>query len=209
MAHQGPQLPLSLKATKAAVEFSAAMVEFSRAVKGLFAGGSLGGKARLEFVDLNATLFQVELVTTGTSSAFPAAISSEGYARIPLVTFGRISRAIRMLRITEIKLRIEPGTIRVGTLVFSHPEISLRLIGSRIADLPIGAQLPDVLGILTRFRPEEIDDSGLLGRVLAAQEEASRLVDQAFKALGPLGIERAALSEFVSQQIAKRPRRKG
>jgi hypothetical protein len=91
-------------------------------------------------------------------------------------------------------VRIETGSIKVESTVFSHPEISLRLIGARIADLPIDASLPDVLALSAQFRPEEIEDSGLLRKVLAAQEEASRLIDRAAAILEPLGIERAALS---------------
>jgi hypothetical protein len=189
------------------VEFTVERHEFNRAVKFLLAGTSRAEQARLEFVDLNATPDQIELVTTGTSSACPAIVSRAGYARIPLGMFERISRSIRTLRIEQIQVLIEPGAMRIGTLAFSHPEISLRLIGSRIADLPIDAPLSEVLAVSTQFRPEEIEDSGLVARILAAQEEASRMVDQAFKTLEPLGIKRADLSEFVSQQIVKHARR--
>jgi hypothetical protein len=45
-----------------------------------------------------------------------------------------------------------------------------------------------------------------MARVLAAQEEATRLIDQALKLLEQLGIERTALSKFVSEQIEGRAR---
>jgi hypothetical protein len=101
----------------------------------------------LELVDLNAASAQVELVTTAGVVGFLGQMPSSGCARIPLVTFRSV--------------RIELGTIRVGKLLFSHPDLSRRLIGPRIADLPIDAALQDVLAMPARFRPEEIEDSGL------------------------------------------------
>jgi hypothetical protein len=125
---------------------------------------------------------------------------------LPLPVFERIARALRTLPDDSIDVSIERASMKMGTLVFSHPEISLRLIGARIADLPIDAPLPDVLALSVHFRPEEIEDSGLMARVLAAQEEATRLIDQALKLLEQLGIERTALSKFVSEQIEGRAR---
>lgn len=192
----------------AAIEFSADLKEFNKAVKYLLAGTSRTEQDSLEMVDLNARAPEVELVTTGVSSPFPADVQCSGYARVPLLVFERISRAIRNLRRDSIQVLIETGTIRVGKLSFLHPEISLRLIGARIADLPIDAPLPDVLALQARFRPEELEDSGVLGRVLEAQEQTSKLIDQAFESLEQLGITRATLSAFVSEQIAARARQK-
>jgi hypothetical protein len=70
------------------------------------------------------------------------------------------------------------------------------------------AGLPDVLALSLRFRPEEIEDSGLLATVLAAEAEASRLVDQAYKTLKSLDIDRDVLSKLVSEQIKRRADRK-
>jgi hypothetical protein len=177
-------------------------------VKYLLAGTSGTEQDRLEMVDINARSPDVELVTTAVSSAFPADLRTSGYARLPLLVFERISRAIRNLRKDSIQVLIEAGTIRVGKLSVLHPEISLRLIGARIADLPIDAPLPDVLALQARFRPEELSDSGVLSKLLEAQEQASKLIDQAFMSLEQLGIERAALGAFVSEQIAARARQK-
>src|SRR5215469_1230383 len=111
------------------VEFALERHEFNTTVKFLLAGTSRAEQARLEFVDLNATPDQIELVTTGTSSACPAIVSRAGYARIPFGMFERISRSIHTLRTEQIRVLIEPGALKIGTLVFAHPEISLRLIG--------------------------------------------------------------------------------
>ena len=192
---EGSEVPEMLRSTEgatAAVEFSADLKKFNGAVKYLFAGKSGARQARVDFVDLNAIASQIEMVIPGASSACAAEIRSSGYARLPLPVFERIARALRTLPDDSIDVSIERASMKMGTLVFSHPEISLRLIGARIADLPIDAPLPDVLALSVHFRPEEIEDSGLMARVLAAQEEATRLIDQALKLLEQLGIERTA-----------------
>lgn len=67
------------------------------------------------------------------------------------------------------------------------PYLVFEWFGARIADLP-----------------EELSDSGLSAKVLAAQEQTAVLIDRAIQALAPLDIKRTALSEFVWQQIKKR-----
>lgn len=191
----------------ASIEFSAVLKEFNMAVKYLLAGTSHTEQDSLEMLDINVRAAEVELVTAGVSSPFPAEVRRSGYARVPLLVFERISRAIRGLRNDSIRVSVEQGTIKVGKLSCSHPEIALRLIGARVADLPMDAALLDVLALQARFRPEELEDSGLLAKVLEAQEQASIMIDQAFVSLEPLGIERATLSMFVSEQIAARARK--
>jgi hypothetical protein len=198
------ETPRSTEGATAAVEFSVDLKEFNQAAKHLFAGKSGTRQARFDFVDLNAVASQIKMVIPGASSALTTEIKTSGYARVPLTVFERICSALHKLPDDLIEVSIRTGSMKIGALTFSHPEISLRLIGARIADLPIDAPLPDVLASLVRFSPDEIEDSGLLARVLAANEEAWRLIDEAFKNLEPLGIERAALSRFVSEQIELR-----
>jgi hypothetical protein len=198
----------SIEEANTAIEFSADRQEFNEAVKCLLGGASGTEQDRLEFADVNARTSEVEFVKTGACSGFLAGVRTKGYARVPLRVFKRISRAIRTLREDTIEVSIGTGVIKVARLVFSHPEISRRRIGARIADLPMDAGLPDVLALSLRFRPEEIEDSGLLATVLAAEAEASRLVDQAYKTLKSLDIDRDVLSKLVSEQIKRRADRK-
>jgi hypothetical protein len=198
--------PPTIEEAKTSVEFSADRKEFNEAVKCLIGGTSGTEQDRLEFADVNARTSEVEFVATGVSSGFLADVRTTGYARVPLRLIERISRVIRTLGEDKIKVSIGTGVIKVASLVFSHPEISLRLIGARIADLPLDAALPDVLALSLRFRPEEIEDSGLLARVLAAEAEASKLIDQAYESLKFLDVDRALLSKLVAEQIKRRMR---
>jgi hypothetical protein len=108
------------------------------------------------------------------------------------------------LRQASVVVSIADGQVRVANLAFTHPDITIQQMSAGIADIPIDAPLPDVLELLVKFRPEEISDSGLSARVLAAQEEASALIDRAMKALAPLEIKREELSQFIMEQIKKR-----
>lgn len=190
-----------------AVEFMAQVGEFLKAVKSLRPARSKGRKARADFVDINARTVEIELVAPSVSSVFPAEVTRSGYARAPYLVFEWFSKAVKTLREPCVHVSILGGQVKAANLTFSHPDISIRPIGARIADLPIDAPLPDVLALLVKFRPEELSDSGLLARVLAAQESASALIDRAIKTLAPLEIKREELSQFIWEQVKKRTQR--
>jgi len=115
-----------------------------------------------------------------------------------------LRKAVRSLRQSLVRCTIEPGLIRVATLSFASPEVTIRPIGARIADIPAEAALPDVLALLVKYRPEELEDSGLLARVLAAQEQTSKIMDQALTVMGPLEIPREVLGRFIWVQVKRR-----
>jgi hypothetical protein len=183
------------------IEVSFRVKDLRDALKSLFALKPKGELARIEYVDLNATNDEVELVMTGMSSTFPAEVQTGGYARIPYLAFERLSLALKTLPAKPLSLSIGPGQLKVGTFTFNHSGITLRPIGARIADLPVNPSLLDVLSLLVRFREEELEDSGLLPRVMEAQKEAADLIDSAASTLSPVGVTRQALSQFVQEQL--------
>jgi len=192
-----------------AVEFVIQSTEFSEALRFLRPARARGKKARADFVDMNAHAGEIEIVAPGVSFSVPAEITREGYARAPYLVFEWFAKALGTLRQPSVVVRIAEGQIKVANLSFAHPDISIRLMGPRIADLPIDAPLADVLALLVKFRSEELSDSGLLARVLASQETASALIDRAVKVLAPLEIKREELSRFITEQIRKRSQRTG
>jgi hypothetical protein len=186
------------------VQFQVQLSEFSKAIRCLRPARARARKAIADFVDFNAYTSKVEIVAPGVSVRFDARILRSGYARIPYLTFEWFGNALKTYRQPSAEVSFSEGQVRVANLKFKHPDISVRLIGSRIADLPIDAPLPDVLALLTRFTTEELSESGLLARVLAAQEDATKLIDRAMKALAPLEIKREELSEFITDVVRKR-----
>jgi hypothetical protein len=186
------------------VEFMVESGEFSKALRYLRPARARGRKARADFVDLNARTGDVEIVAPGVSFSLPSQVISAGYARVPYLTFEWFAKALGTIRQPSVVVWIADGQVRAENLTFTHPDISIRLMGARIADLPIDAPLPDVLALLVKFRPEELSDSGLLARVLAAQETVSELIDRAMKVLAPLETKHEELSQFIWEQIKKR-----
>ena len=91
--------------------------------------------------------------------------------------------------------------MKAANLSFRPPHITIRPIGVRIADLPVNASLRDVLNLFLHFETPELEDSGLLPRVMEAQTKVADLIDRITVLLKPLGIEREAISQFVWEQI--------
>lgn len=79
----------------------------------------------------------------------------------------------------------------------------MRLIGARIADVPVNAALADVLVLLFQFSPEELQDSGLMARVVEAENKAMELIRQAANILEPLKIGPETLREVVWQNLRR------
>lgn len=79
----------------------------------------------------------------------------------------------------RLRIRIDSGRFRVESFGYSHPDIELKQIGTRIADLPINAGVLDALAIQKLFSAEEIAESGLAARVVEAQEKAIQAVERA------------------------------
>lgn len=187
-----------------AIEFSVELKELKLALKYLFAPNVPKKYARSQFVDVNARESEVQLVTTGAELVLPAQVTHRGYGRVPYMAVDWLRKAIRSLSRSPVRCIVEPGRIRVASLSFTSPEVTIRPIGARIADIPAEAALPDVLALLLKYHPEELEDSGLLTRVLAAQEQTSRLMDQALTVMGPLEIPRQVLGRFIWTQVKRR-----
>lgn len=189
------------------VEFTVELKELRLALKHLFAPEVPKKYARSQFVDLNVRESEVQLVTTGAELVFPAQVLRRGYGRVPYMAVDWLRKAVRSLSQSPVRCIVEPGRIGVANLSFTSPEVTIRPIGARIADIPAEAALPDVLALLVKYRPEELEDCGLLARVLAAQEETSKLMDRALAVLKPLEISREALDQFIREHVDERAKK--
>ncbi len=186
------------------VEFVVDLRELRAALKPLIAAKPPGKSALAEFVDLHAENGEVALTTTGATSGFSAVIKSPGYARVPFLVFERFSRTLAKLGEQTILVSIQPGLIRAANLTVRDAGISIRPIGTRIADLPIDASFGETLELLVRFSPEELEDSGLLARAMNAQQKAQELIEKATKDLEPLELTREDVSALVWDKIRSR-----
>ncbi len=189
------------------IEFAVSLSELRSVLKYFFALKVPKKRARTQFADIYVRNLDVEFKTAGTAVKFRAHAIRNGYARVPYIAMEWLRLAVRSIKQETVRVQIRLAHLRLGSLRFSNPEITLRRIGARIADLPMNAALPEVLALLVQYDPEELEDSGLLKMVLAAQEKVSEIMDRALEALKPLEIGRRALDEMIWQEIRKRARK--
>jgi len=161
-------------------------------------------QALAEYVDLNLTPDKLGLVATGVSSEIPAEVTVMGYARVPYLLLKGIVRALGRMNRGLVRLSCQAGQLTIGNLSFRNPGITRRFIGARIADLPVNASPADTIALCFLYGPEELEESGLLPRVMESQAEAARLIDSAALVLRPLEVSRETVSQFVWEHIRRR-----
>lgn len=183
------------------MEFSVEVYDVKTKLRPFFAARPRGRDAELHHVDVKAQNDQVAVVTTGVEVSFPASVKSSGYARVPYPIFETIFRKLEKLGKGSMAFSIREGSLMAGSVTFNHPGISMQLIGTRIVDLPVDASLIGTLALGLRFSPEELEDSGLVEKVMAAQKEATALIEKAVAVLAPLKISSDALQDLVDTRV--------
>lgn len=183
------------------IEFSIETEEVTQRLKPLFAARSRGREAEVHDVDLKAQGNQVAVVTMGVEVSFPASVKSSGYARIPYASFETIFRSLDELGSGRMTISITDEKLIAGPITLDHPGISTQLIGTRIADLPVDASLIDTLALGLRFSPDELVDSGLVGKVMEGQKKATALIEKAVEVLAPFKISVDALRDLVDARV--------
>jgi hypothetical protein len=187
-----------------AIDFSIDSEELKQALKPFFAGRARGKEAALEYVDVKAQKGEIEFVSTAIAATIPGEVVSSGCARIPFQLFETLFRKPQKLADGHLSIQIREGQIQAGPMTVNNRDVSVLLIGSRIADLPLDAPLLETLALTLRFSDEELADSALSARVEAAQRRTDDIIDRVTKLLQPLGITRAELDRFVTEQIKRR-----
>jgi hypothetical protein len=152
--------------------------------------------------DFRAVADSLELASTGSSTAIEATVTQAGCARIPLDVLKNLRRAAVSYTKTRVRLRIEPGRLRIENFGISHPDIELRRIGGRMADLPVDATPLDALALVKLLSSEEIEEAGLAARVLDAQERAVSAIEWATESLEDFRVPREAVRELLESHLA-------
>jgi hypothetical protein len=73
-----------------------------------------------------------------------------------------------------------------------------------IPQLPLNADLSDVLALRYRYSREQIAAAGLAARVSEAESKKADLIVRAAGALAPLGVSLPALDQFVIELLRSR-----
>lgn len=182
------------------------MVDLVVGTKDLKKGISLILAGRKEYVDQDTADFiaiadSLKLCSTGTSTEMDANVVQAGYGRVPLPILKSIKKVAGSFRTDRVRVKIEAGRLKIETFGFSHPDIELKRIGTRIADLPVNASVLDALAMQKLYSAEELAESGLAARVLGAQERAIATVERATRSLEEFEIPRAAVAELVEAHV--------
>jgi hypothetical protein len=88
------------------------------------------------------------------------------------------------------------------SFTFSSPDIELKPIGIRGADLPVNAGPLDTLAVQKLYSAEELAESGLVTRILNARKKAGLAIDRATYELQEFGVPREAVRDLVDAQVA-------
>jgi hypothetical protein len=151
--------------------------------------------------DFRAVADTLELCSTGSSTQIAASVIQAGYARVPFDVLNNLKRAAVSYKQARVRLRIEAGRLRIENFGLSHPDIELRTIGTRIADLPVDATPLDTLALVKLLSSEEIADAGLSARVLDAQESAIAVIDSVTTSLRKYGVPREAVRDLLESHL--------
>jgi hypothetical protein len=194
-----------------AIEFSIGKDDLTNALHPFFRGTGRGRHVEPDYVDIKAQKGEVEFASADFSSSVKAEVASSGCALLPFSLFKTLFRnpqALAWSSAGRLTIRITEGQLQAGPLTLDHPDVSIRDIKAEITEvLPITASLQEILTMSRRFSEQELRDSGMWDRVKAARDEATQMIEEAAKILGPLNITREALHSFVWDQIVKPPDR--
>jgi hypothetical protein len=180
------------------LDFSVRTNDLKRAIRLIL----VGRKDFLDTADFRAFADALELCSTGTSTKLEASIAEAGYARVPFEVLKKLGRAAVSYKQDRVRLRIESERLRIENFGLSHPDITLKPIGTRIADLPVDATPLDTLALVKLLSSEEINEAGLSARVLDAQERAIAAIDFATRALEDFRIPREAVRSLLESHLA-------
>ncbi len=182
------------------VEFFVSARDFKKGIRLILVG-------RKEYMDQDTADFRavaddLELCSTGTSTHMDAQVIRAGNARVPLPVLSHIKKIAVSFKRDRLRVQIEAGRFKVESYSLSHPDVELKRIGTRLADLPVNASALDGLALQKLFSAEELAESGVAARVLAAQERASSAIESAASSLQEFGVPREAVAELLDAHIS-------
>jgi hypothetical protein len=182
------------------VEFFVSARDFKKGIRFILVG-------RKDYMDQDTADFRavaddLELCSTGTSTHMNAQVIRAGNARVPLPVLRNIKKIAVSFTKDRLRVQIEAGRIKVESFSFSHPDVELKRIGTRMADLPVNAPVLDALAMQKLYSAEELAESGLAGRVLEAQERASSAIESAARSLQEFSVPREAVAELLDAHIS-------
>ncbi len=149
-------------------------------------------------VDLTCYRETLKFVVTGREFTCPANVESRGMVRFPLAILPKLRKVASSFGDGPVRIRIEDGRIRVNSMSISIPGITIRQLSDRAIDIPDDAPARDILALNYLFTKEEIAESDLTARFLAANSQRIKAIDSAADTLKAFGIKNVDIESLVN-----------
>jgi hypothetical protein len=118
--------------------------------------------------------------------------------RFPIAILPKLRKVASSFGDKPVRIRIEDGRIRVNSMSISIPGITIRPMSDRAIDLPDDAPARDILALNYLFTKEEIAESNLTARFLAANSQRIKAIDSAAVSLNAFGITNVDIESLVN-----------
>jgi hypothetical protein len=149
-------------------------------------------------VDLTCYRETLKFVVTGREFTCPARVESRGMVRFPLAILPKLRKVASTFGDKPARIRIEDGRIRVNSMSISIPGITIRQMSDRPIDIPDDAPARDILALKYLFTKEEVAESDLTARFLAANSQRIKAIDSAADTLNAFGITSVDIESLVN-----------
>lgn len=182
------------------IDFTITARDFKKAVKIVLVGRA--EHAQEDTADFILRGDELQICSTGTSTNVAATVASAGYARMTIPMLRKMLKLAATFKQERLRIRIEAERVRIETFGISSPDIELKPLGGRIADVPVNASTLDLIALLKLYSHEEIEESGLAARVAKAQEIAIADLDRAASSLKEYGVRRDDIRHLMETAIS-------
>jgi len=159
------------------------------------------GFGESDSVDLLVSSVAATFRSIGTETEVSVNTKHPGTVRLPLKLLPQILQVAKTYKKPDVRLRFEPGTIRIESFKLDYPDITLGILPNLRFDLPSDAAPLQTLAMASLLSPEEIADQGLRERVETAQKEVSWAVSLAARNLEQFGVARREVQELIDASI--------
>jgi hypothetical protein len=154
-----------------------------------------------ELVDLACYRDNIKFVVTGREFTCRATVELKGMARMPLAILPKLRKAAATFGDKPLRIRIDAGRIRVNSMSIALDGITTQKMSDRPIDIPDDASVRDILALKYVFTKEEVAESDLTARFLAANSARQKAVDRATESLATFGISHDVIDSLVTQAI--------
>jgi hypothetical protein len=180
------------------IDFEISQDELAKAVRQMTKTRTPGEQ---ELVDLTCYRDNIKFVVTGRELTCHATVELKGMARMPLAILPKLRKAAVTFGDKPLRIRIEAGRIRVNSMSIALDGITIQKMSDRPIDIPDNASVCDILALKYVFTKDEVAESDLTARFLAANSERQKAVDRATELLATFGVPHEVVDSLVTQAI--------